>query len=176
MNIEIPNISESAMAEIQAIIDREAKAQVRAFVPKDRDQYWFINRKGKVIDTRFAVWVSDLTDKYAFIFGNCYPTREAAVAAAPAYIGKIDAEFAIKRWIAEHQDWLATEEEKANSLGDKYYLTYNRWEKQYEPRHWSYIEPLGVTSFRTPEHAKHFIADCGEHLRVVHGLPREEGK
>jgi len=176
MNIEIPNnISESAAAEIQAIIDRE-KAKGGAFVPKDGEKYWFINRKGKVIDTRFAVWVSDLTDKYAFIFGNCYPTREAAVAAAPAYIGKIDAEFAIKRWIAEHQNWLSTDEEKWNREVAKYYVKYDRFQNTREIENWRYIEPLGVTSFRKREYAEQFIAECGDHLRVVHGLPTEVGK
>lgn len=176
MNIEIPNISESAMAEIQAIIDRE-KAKVGAFAPKDGEKYWFINLYGKgLTEILGLVWESHPTDNMRFVTGNCFPTEEAAHAAEAAYLAKSDAQYAIALWLAEHQDWLSTDEEKANSLGDKYYLTYNRWEKQYEPRHWSYIEPLGVTSFRTPEHAKHFIADCGEHLRVVHGLPKEEGK
>lgn len=177
MNIEIPNnISESAAAEIQAIIDRETKAKGTAFVPKDGDQYWFINRKGKVIDTRFAVWVSDLTDKYAFIFGNCYPTREAAVAAAPAYIGKIDAEFAIKRWIAEHQNWLSTDEEKADSLEYKHYVDYSHLSASLDSNWWQVHEPFGIASFRTREYAEQFIAECGDHLRVVHGLPTEEAK
>ncbi len=41
---------------------------------------------------------------------------------------------------------------------------------------WSFFEPLGVTNFRTCEHAEQFIEECGDHLRVVHGLPKEEGK
>jgi len=168
MNIEIPtNLSESAMAEIQAIIDREAKGG--AFVPKDGETYWFVNiyERGTV---DWYEWESDGIDKALFIAGNCFPTREAAVAAAPAYIGKIDAEYAIKRWLAEHQDWLSTESERADDGLFKYYVDYDYSLASLDSNWWREDEPLGVTNFRTCEHADQFIADCGDHLRVVHGI------
>jgi len=179
MNIEIPtNLSESAAAEIQAIIDRE-KAKGGAFAPKDGEKYWFINLYGKgLTEIRGFVWESHPADKMRFITGNCHPTGEAALAAAPAYFAKIDAEYAIKRWLAEHQDWLATEEEKANTKVGKFHVMHHRKEgcSVLVVKGWSFFEPLGVTNFRTCEHAEQFIEECGDHLRVVHGLPTEEGK
>ena len=179
MNIEIPtNLSESAAAEIQAIIDREkAKEQGGAFVPKDEEKYWynFVNADGG----RGALsmnWVNRSGDKEHFLLGNCYPTRESARVAAPAYFAKLNAQYAIARWLAEHQDWLSTDEEKIDSTVHKYYVKYDRFRNTREIDSWGYIEPLGVTSFRTREYAEQFIAECGDHLRVVFGLPKEEGK
>lgn len=179
MNIEIPtNLSESAAAEIQAIIDRE-KAKVGAFMAKDGEKYWFINLYGKGLTEILGfVWESHPADKMRFITGNCHPTGESALAAASAYFAKIDAEFAIKRWLAEHQDWLSTDAERANATAMKFYVMHRREEgcSVLVVKGWSFFEPLGVTNFRTCEHANQFIQDCGEHLRVVHGLPREEVK
>jgi len=175
MKIEIPNnISESAAAEIQAIIDRE-KAKGGAFVPKDWEKYWFVNiyERGKVSGYE---WGGSYRDREHFIFGNYFPTADAARAAAPTYFAKFDAQYAIARWLAEHQDWLSTDEEKIDSTVHKYYVKYDRFRNTREIENWSYIEPLGVTSFRKREYADQFIEDCGEHLRVVHGLPKEEGK
>ena len=171
MNIEIPtNLSETAAAEIQAIIDRE-KAKGGAFVPKEGDQYWLKSEYGT---PQGVGWADDAYDKGQFILGNCHPTREAAEAAAPAYFAKIDAEYAIALWLAEHQDWLSTDEEKIDSTVHKYYVKYDRFRNTREIENWGYIEPLGVTSFRKREYADQFIEDCGDHLRVVHGLPTEE--
>ena len=173
MNIEIPtNLSETAAAEIQAIIDRE-KAKGGAFVPKEGDQYWLKSEYGT---PQGVGWADDAYDKGQFILGNCHPTREAAEAAAPAYFAKIDAEYAIALWLAEHQDWLATEEERDRSCILKFYAQYHRTPKTIVVSNWRQLEPLSVTSFRTREYADQFIAECGEHLRVVHGLPKEEGK
>lgn len=177
MNIEIPtNLSETAAAEIQAIIDRE-KAKGGAFVPKDGEKYWFVKlyERGTV---DWYEWESDDIDRAHFIAGNCFPTREAAEAAAPAYLAKLDAQYAIARWLAEHQDWLSTDAERANATAMKFYVMHRREEGRSVliVKGWSSFEPLGVTNFRTCEHANQFIQDCGEHLRVVHGLPREEGK
>jgi len=173
MNIEIPtNLSESAAAEIQAIIDRETKEQGGAFVPKDGEMYWY----NTFWSRDSAVWGGSYRDRERFLLGNCYPTRESARVAAPAYCAKFDAQYAIARWLAEHQDWLSTDEEKIDSTVHKYYVKYDRFRNTREIDSWGYIEPLGVTSFRTREYAERFIADCGEHLRVVHGLPKEEGK
>ena len=174
MNIEIPtNLSETAAAEIQAIIDREAKGG--AFLPKDGETYWFVNiyERGTV---DWYEWESDGIDKALFIAGNCFPTEEAARAAAPAYLAKSDAEYAIALWLAEHKDWLATESERADSNLYKYYVDYDYSLASLDSNWWREDEPLGIASFRLCKYAKHFIADCGEHLRVVHGLPREEGK
>jgi hypothetical protein len=176
MNIEIPtNLSESAAAEIQAIIDREAKEQGEAFVPKDGEKYWFVNLYERGTDDWYE-WESDDIDKAHFIAGNCFPTEEAAHAAEAAYLAKSDAQYAIALWLAEHQDWLSTDEEKIDSTVHKYYVKYDRFRNTREIENWGYIEPLGVTSFRKREYADQFIEDCGEHLRVVHGLPKEEGK
>jgi len=173
MKIEIPtNLSESAAAEIQAIIDRE-KAKGGAFVPKEGDQYWLKSEYGT---PQGVGWADDAYDKGQFILGNCHPTREAAEAAAPAYFAKIDAQYAIALWLAEHQNWLATDEEKADSLVNKYYVRYKRAVKLLDTYNWCHLEPIGAVSFRSPEYAEQFIAECGEHLRVVHGLPKEEGK
>ena len=177
MNIEIPtNLSESAAAEIQAIIDRE-KAKVGAFLPKDGEKYWynFVNADGG----RGALsmnWVNRSGDKEHFLLGNCYPTRESARVAAPAYFAKLDAQYAIALWLAEHQDWLATESERADSNLYKYYVDYDYSLASLDSNWWRKDEPLGIASFRLCKYAKHFIADCGDHLRVVHGLPKEEGK
>lgn len=174
MNIEIPtNLSETAAAEIQAIIDREAKGG--AFLPKDGETYWFVNiyERGTV---DWYEWESDGIDKALFIAGNCFPTEEAALAADTAYRAKLDAQYAIARWLAEHQDWLSTDEEKIDSRVHKYYVKYDRFRNTREIDSWGYIEPLGVTSFRKREYAEQFIAECGDHLRVVFGLPKEEGK
>ena len=176
MNIEIPtNLSETAAAEIQAIIDRETKEQGGAFVPKDGEKYWFVDlyERGTV---DWYEWESDDIDKAHFIAGNCYPTREAAEAAAPAYFAKIDAEYAIAKWLAEHKDWLATESERADSNLYKYYVDYSHLSASLDSNLWQVHEPLGIASFRTREHAEQFIAECGDHLRVVHGLPKEDGK
>ena len=79
MNIEIPNnISESAAAEIQAIIDREAKEQGGAFVPKDGEMYWYNTFWG----CETAVWGGSYRDRERFIFANYFPTADAARAAA----------------------------------------------------------------------------------------------
>jgi hypothetical protein len=175
MNIEIPtNLSESAAAEIQAIIDRE-KAKGGAFVPKDGEKYWFVNLYERGTDDWYE-WESDDIDKAHFIAGNCFPTEEAAHAAEAAYLAKSDAQYAIARWLAEHQDWLATEEERDRSCILKFYAQYHRTPKTIVVSNWRQLEPLSVTSFRTREYADQFIAECGEHLRVVHGLPKEEGK
>jgi len=176
MNIEIPtNLSESAAAEIQAIIDREAKEQGEAFVPKDGEKYWFVNLYERGTDDWYE-WESDDIDKAHFIAGNCFPTEEAAHAAEAAYLAKLDAQYAIALWLAEHQDWLSTDEEKADRDLTKHYVYYNQWSKDCDVECWSYVEPLGVVNFREHKYAKRFIADCGDHLRVVHGLPTEEGK
>lgn len=173
MKIEIPtNLSESAAAEIQAIIDRE-KAKGGAFVPKEGDRYWLKSEYGT---PQGVGWADDAYDKGQFILGNCHPTREAAEAAAPAYFAKIDAQYAIALWLAEHQDWLSTESERADDGLFKYYVDYDYSLASLDSNWWREDEPLGVTIFRTREYAKQFIADCGEHLRVVHGLPKEEGK
>ena len=172
MNIEIPNnISESAAAEIQAIIDRE-KAKGGAFVPETGQTYCYNTFWG----CETAEWADDYRDKERFILGNCFPTEEAAHAAEAAYLAKFDAQYAIARWLAEHKEWLSTDEEKIDSTVHKYYVKYDRFRNTRESSPWSYIEPLGVTSFRKREYADQFIAECGEHLRVVHGLPKEEGK
>lgn len=174
MNIEIPtNLSETAAAEIQAIIDREAKGG--AFLPKDGETYWFVNiyERGTV---DWYEWESDGIDKALFIAGNCFPTEEAARAAAPAYLAKLDAQYAIALWLAEHQDWLSTDEERDRSCILKFYAQYHRTPKTIVVSNWRQLEPLSVTSFRKREYADQFIAECGEHLRVVHGLPKEEGK
>ena len=172
MNIEIPNnISESAAAEIQAIIDRE-KAKGGAFVPETGQTYCYNTFWG----CETAEWADDYRDKERFILGNCFPTEEAAHAAEAAYLAKFDAQYAIARWLAEHKEWLSTDEEKIDSTVHKYYVKYDRFRNTREIENWSYIEPLGVTSFRKREYADQFIAECGEHLRVVHGLPKEEGK
>jgi hypothetical protein len=174
MNIEIPNnISESAAAEIQAIIDRETKAKGEAFVPKYGEKYWVIALHSKD-SVDWYEWEADDIDKAHFTFGNYFPTEEAARVAAHAYYAKLDAQYAIARWLAEHQDWLSTDEEKAANLVNKYYVKYDRFHKIREIDSWYYIEPLGVTSFRKRDHAERFIEDCGDHLRVVHGLPTEE--
>jgi len=172
MKIEIPNnISESAAAEIQAIIDREAKGG--AFVPKYGEKYWVIALHSKD-SVDWYEWEADDIDKAHFTFGNYFPTEEAARVAAHAYYAKLDAQYAIARWLAEHQDWLSTDEEKIDSTVHKYYVKYDRFRNTREIENWSYIEPLGVTSFRKREYADQFIEDCGDHLRVVHGLPTEE--
>ena len=174
MNIEIPtNLSETAAAEIQAIIDREAKGG--AFLPKDGETYWFVNiyERGTV---DWYEWESDGIDKALFIAGNCFPTEEAARAAAPAYLAKSDAQYAIALWLAEHKDWLATDAEKANTNMGKFYVTYDHEQNCLTVVAWTVREPLGVPVFGSPQHADQFIADCGDHLRVVHGLPKEEGK
>ena len=171
MNIEIPtNLSETAAAEIQAIIDREAKGG--AFLPKDGEMYWFVNiyERGTV---DWYEWESDGIDKALFIAGNCFPTEEAARVAAPAYFAKLDAQYAIALWLTERQGWLSTDEEKADSLVNKYYVRYKRAEKLLDTYHWCHLEPIGAVSFRSPEYAEQFIAECGDHLRVVFGLPRE---
>jgi len=176
MNIEIPtNLSESAMAEIQAIIDREAKAKVGAFVPKGGEKYWIKSEYGT---PQGVGWADDVYDKGQFILGNCYPTREAAEADAPAFSAKLDAQYAIARWLVEHQEWLATDEERANATAMKFYVMHRREEgcSVLVVNGWSFFEPLGVTNFRERKYAEQFIADCGDHLRVVHGLPKEEGK
>ena len=176
MNIEIPtNLSESAAAEIQAIIDRETKAKGGAFMPKDGERYWaFCGDDAD--ETTWVRWWGDPTDKERLRLGNCFPTEEAARAAAPAYLAKSDAEYAIALWLAEHKDWLATESERADSNLYKYYVDYDYSLASLDSNWWREDEPLGIASFRLCKYAKHFIADCGEHLRVVHGLPREEGK
>lgn len=172
MNIEIPNnISESAAAEIQAIIDRE-KAKGGAFVPETGQTYCYNTFWG----CETAEWADDYRDKERFILGHCFPTAVAALAADTAYRAKLDAQYAIARWLAEHQDWLSTDEEKIDSTVNKYYVKYDRFRNTREIDSWGYIEPLGVTSFRTREYAEQFIAECGDHLRVVFGLPKEEGK
>lgn len=176
MNIKIPtNLSETAAAEIQAIIDREAKDQAGAFVPKDWEKYWFVNiyERGKVSGYE---WESDDIDKALFITGNCYPTEEAARAAVPTYFAKLDAQYAIARWLAEHQEWLATDEEKADRDLTKHYVYYSYPSASLDSKWWRKYEPLGITSFRKREYAEQFIAECGDHLRVVFGLPKEEGK
>ena len=171
MNIEIPtNLSETAMAEIQAIIDREK--QGGAFVPETGQTYCYNTFWG----CETAEWADDYRDKERFILGHCFPTAVAALAADTAYRAKLDAQYAIARWLAERQGWLATDEEEADSLVKKYYVKYDRFRNTREIENWSYIEPLSVTSFRKREYADQFIAECGEHLRVVHGLPREEVK
>ena len=178
MNIEIPtNLSETAMAEIQAIIDREAKDQAGAFVPKDEEKYWynFVNADGG----RGALsmnWVNRSGDKEHFLLGNCYPTRESARVAAPAYFAKLDAQYAIARWLAERQGWLATDKERADDCLIKYYVHYDV-SLNILLSHWCQgIEPIGPIIFRKREYAEQFIADCGEYLRVVHGLPMEGKK
>ena len=172
MNIEIPsNISESAAAEIQAIIDRE-KAKGGAFVPKDGEMYWYNTFWG----CETAVWGGSYRDRERFIFGNYFPTADAARAADTAYCAKLDAQYAIARWLAEHQEWLATEEERDRSCILKSYAQYHRTPRTIVVSNWRQLEPLSVTSFRKREYADQFIAECGEHLRVVHGLPKEEGK
>ena len=178
MNIKIPtNLSETAAAEIQAIIDRETKAKGEAFVPKFKQRYWRSCRWCDCLTHPHpAEWWGDAIDRLHFVAGNCHSTREAASAAASAYCAKFDAQYAIARWLAEHQDWLSTDEEKIDSTVHKYYVKYDRFRNTREIENWSYIEPLGVTSFRTRDHADQFIADCGDHLRVVFGLPREEDK
>ena len=177
MNIEIPtNLSESAAAEIQAIIDRE-KAKVGAFMAKDGEKYWFINLYGKGLTEILGfVWESHPADKMRFITGNCHPTGESALAAASAYFAKIDAEYAIAKWIAEHKDWLATDKERADDCLIKYYVHYDV-SLNILLSHWCQgIEPIGPIIFRKREYAEQFIADCGEYLRVVHGLPMEGKK
>jgi len=177
MKIEIPtNLSESAAAEIQAIIDREkAKDQAGAFVPKDGEKYWVIALHSKD-SVDWYEWEADDIDKAHFTFGNYFPTEEAARVAAHAYYAKLDAQYAIARWLAEHQDWLATESERADSNLYKYYVDYDYSLASLDSNWWREDEPLGIASFRLCKYAKHFIADCGEHLRVAHGLPREEGR
>ena len=171
MNIEIPNnISESAAAEIQAIIDRE-KAKGGAFVPETGQTYCYNTLWG----CETAVWADDYRDKERFILGHCFPTAVAALAADTAYRAKLDAQYAIARWLAEHKDWLATDAERANATAMKFHVIHRRTEvcSVLVVKGWSSFEPLGVTSFRTRDHADQFIEDCGDHLRVVHGLPKE---
>ena len=177
MNIEIPNnISESAAAEIQAIIDREkAKEQGGAFVPKYGEKYWVIALHSKD-SVDWYEWEADDIDKAHFTFGNYFPTEEAARVAAHAYYAKLDAQYAIALWLAEHKDWLATDAEKANTNMGKFYVTYDHEQNCLTVVAWTVREPLGVPVFGSPQHADQFIADCGDHLRVVHGLPKEEGK
>ena len=178
MNIKIPtNLSETAAAEIQAIIDRETKAKGEAFVPKFKQRYWRSCRWCDCLTHPHpAEWWGDAIDRLHFVAGNCHSTREAASAAASAYCAKFDAQYAIARWLAEHQEWLATEEERDRSCILKFYAQYHRTPKTIVVSNWRQLEPLSVTSFRTREYADQFIAECGEHLRVVHGLPKEEGK
>ena len=172
MNIEIPtNLSESAAAEIQAIIDRE-KAKGGAFVPKDGEKYWFVNLYERDNVDCYA-WESDNIDKTYFIAGNCYPTRESAEAAAPTYFAKLDAQYAIARWLAEHKEWLSTDRERADDCLIKYYIHYDHSLNALCSYWCEAVKPLGATIFRTREYAEQFIADCGDHLRVVFGLPRE---
>ena len=155
-----------------AIIDREAKEQGGAFVPKDGEMYWYNTFWG----CETAVWGGSYRDRERFIFGNYFPTADAARAADTAYCAKFDAQYAIARWLAEHQEWLATEEERDRSCILKFYAQYHRTPKTIVVSNWRQLEPLSVTSFRKREYADQFIAECGEHLRVVHGLPKEEGK
>ena len=178
MNIEIPtNLSETAAAEIQAIIDRETKAKGEAFVPKFKQRYWRSCRWCDCLTHPHpAEWWGDAIDRLHFVAGNCHSTREAASAAASAYCAKFDAQYAIARWLAEHKDWLATDAEKANTNMGKFYVTYDHEQNCLTVVAWTVREPLGVPVFGSPQHADQFIADCGDHLRVVHGLPKEEGK
>ena len=171
MNIEIPtNLSETAMAEIQAIIDREK--QGGAFVPETGQTYCYNTFWG----CETAEWADDYRDKERFILGHCFPTAVAALAADTAYRAKLDAQYAIAKWIAEHKDWLATDKERADDCLIKYYVHYDV-SLNILLSHWCQgIEPIGPIIFRKREYAEQFIADCGEYLRVVHGLPMEGKK
>ena len=144
----------------------------RAFVPETGQTYCYNTFWG----CETAEWADDYRDKERFILGHCFPTAVAALAADTAYRAKLDAQYAIARWLAEHQDWLATEEERDRSCILKFYAQYHRTPKTIVVSNWRQLEPLSVTSFRKREYADQFIADCGDHLRVVHGLPKEEGK
>ena len=76
--------------------------------PKDKGTYWLIDTYGNVGDT---TWNDDDYDKWKYITGNCFETKEEA----EEYKKQIEYTARYKNYIEEHSeplDWFDTEQAK----------------------------------------------------------------
>ena len=54
--------------------------------PQYGDEYWYISMNGDVLDNK---WTEHITDYSLYYVGNCFATREEALAHAPEIIEKL---------------------------------------------------------------------------------------
>jgi hypothetical protein len=102
-NKEILKRVEELKKEMDSIILKLNESESKNWIPEEGDNYWYLSDDGVILND---VWQVDReTDHYRWVFGNCFPSEDAAHFASNRQLLIVDLERFAKEHNEKDIDW-----------------------------------------------------------------------